>query len=462
MKVYLETMGCQMNRLDSELVANALRSAGHEIISDAGSADAVLYNTCSVRLHAEQKVLSRVGADGSRKANGRPVIGVLGCMTQRMGESLLRKCPQVDLLCAPGRLAELPELLATAAAGEQAIALDPTRTQTVDTSAETALDRLDASRDPTATPNPRQAFVRVMRGCDRFCTYCVVPYVRGPERSRRPEDVLEEVRRLADAGRSEITLLGQRVNSYRCERNGREVRLAELIAKTADVRGVRRLRFITSHPSEFTDDILQAMRDLPNVCEYLHVPAQSGSDTVLRRMNRGYTRADYDGLIDRARDIVPDIALAGDFIVGFPGETEQDHAASAELIRRSGYKNCFVFKYSPRPGTVADKRFSDDVPPEVKTGRIKELLAVQEQLGLEHHRRYVGRTVEVLVEGVSPRADRQPTPTEGHVQLTGRTRGDHVVVFDGPETLGGEYVQAEITDADARTLFARLGDRQVL
>ncbi|MFW6066316.1 MAG: MiaB/RimO family radical SAM methylthiotransferase, partial [Planctomycetota bacterium] len=365
-------------------------------------------------------------------------------------------------LCAPGRLAELPELLATAAAGEQAIALDPTRTQTVDTSAETALDRLDASRDPTATPNPRQAFVRVMRGCDRFCTYCVVPYVRGPERSRRPEDVLEEVRRLADAGRSEITLLGQRVNSYRCERNGREVRLAELIAKTADVRGVRRLRFITSHPSEFTDDILQAMRDLPNVCEYLHVPAQSGSDTVLRRMNRGYTRADYDGLIDRARDIVPDIALAGDFIVGFPGETEQDHAASAELIRRSGYKNCFVFKYSPRPGTVADKRFSDDVPPEVKTGRIKELLAVQEQLGLEHHRRYVGRTVEVLVEGVSPRADRQPTPTEGHVQLTGRTRGDHVVVFDGPETLGGEYVQAEITDADARTLFARLGDRQVL
>ncbi|MGC9454285.1 MAG: tRNA (N6-isopentenyl adenosine(37)-C2)-methylthiotransferase MiaB [Phycisphaerae bacterium] len=461
MKVYLETMGCQMNRLDSELAAGALRAAGHEIVSDAAQADAVLYNTCSVRLHAEQKVLSRVGADGRRKASGRPlVIGVLGCMTQRMGESLMRECPQVDLLCAPGRLAELPELLATAASGKPAIALDPPRTQPVDASAETALDRLDASRDPTGTPNPRQAFVRVMRGCDRFCTYCVVPYVRGPERSRRPGEVVEEVRRLADAGHSEITLLGQRVNSYRYDGDGREVRLAELIEQVADVPGVRRLRFITSHPLSFTDDILYAMRDLPNVCEYLHVPAQSGSDQVLRRMNRGYTRSDYDELIGRARDIVPDIALAGDFIVGFCGETEQDHAASAELIRCSGYKNCFVFKYSPRPGTVAEKRFSDDVPPEVKTRRIQELLTVQEQVGLEHHRGHIGRTVEVLVEGVSPRADRQPTPPpQGQVQLTGRTRGDHVVVFDGPETLSGEYVQAEIIDADSRTLFARLCGR---
>ncbi len=456
MKIYLETMGCQMNRLDSELVAGALRSAGHEMVSDADSAEAVLYNTCSVRLHAEQKVLSRLGADGKRKADGRlRIIGVLGCMTQRMGEVLLQQCPQVDLLCSPGRLGELPGLLSAAAGGEPAVALDAPRTQPPDATAESALDRLDLSRDPAATPNPRQAFVRVMRGCDKFCTYCVVPHVRGPERSRRPEDVVEEVRRLADAGRSEITLLGQRVNSYRYEHNGREVRLAELIERVSDVPGVRRLRFITSHPSDFSDDILFAMRDLPNVCEYLHIPAQSGSDAVLRRMNRGYTRAEYDALIDRAGDIVPDIAIAGDFIVGFPGETEDDHAASAELIRRSGYKNSFVFKYSPRPGTQAARRLADDVPAEVKTRRIGELLAVQEEVGLAHHRRYVGGRVEVLVEGVSPRADRQPTPPPvGQVQLTGRTRGDHVVVFDGPAVLAGEYVQVDVLDADARTLFA--------
>jgi tRNA-2-methylthio-N6-dimethylallyladenosine synthase len=284
----------------------------------------------------------------------------------------------------------------------------------------------------------------------------VVPAVRGAERSRRPEAVVEEVRRLADAGRSEITLLGQRVNSYRHEADGGTVRLAGLLERVASVAGVRRLRFLTSHPTGFTDDILRAMRDLPNVCEYLHVPAQSGSDPVLRRMNRGYTRGEYDALIDRARDTVPGIALAGDFIVGFPGETDADHAASAELIRRSGYKNCFVFRYSPRPGTTAAVRMEDDVAAEVKARRNRELLAVQDEVGLAHHRGYIGRTVEVLVEGVSPRADRQPRPAPaGQMQLTGRTRGDHIAVFDGPESLAGEYVNVEVVDADARTLFAR-------
>jgi tRNA-2-methylthio-N6-dimethylallyladenosine synthase len=224
--------------------------------------------------------------------------------------------------------------------------------------------------------------------------------------------------------------------------------------------GLRRLRFVTSHPLEFTDDILQAMRDLPTVCEYMHVPAQSGSDPVLERMNRKYTRSQYDELIDRARQTVPDIALAGDFIVGFPGETEDDHQASAELIRRSGYKNSFVFKYSPRPGTLAAQRLADDVPAEVKKRRNNELLDVQAEVGLAHHRDYVGRSVEVLVAGPSPRADKQPAPPpEGQTQLLGRTRGDHIVVFDGPEDLAGRYVTVTITDATALTLFARFDPR---
>jgi tRNA-2-methylthio-N6-dimethylallyladenosine synthase len=255
-----------------------------------------------------------------------------------------------------------------------------------------------------------------------------------------------------DAGRTEITLLGQTVNSYHWSGGGRTVRFSDLLASASAVLGLRRLRFITSHPIDFGDDILRAMRDLPNVCPYIHVPAQSGSDAVLKRMNRRCTRARYDDLIDRARETVPDVVLAGDFIVGFPGETEEDHQASAELIRRCGYRNSFIFKYSQRPGTAA-ARFKDDVPTEVKRRRNHELLAVQAEVGLEHHRRYVGRTVEVLVEGPSPRSDKRKGPeATGQVQLAGRTRGDHVVVFDGPPNLAGRYVDVHVVGATALTL----------
>ncbi|MBS3735218.1 MAG: tRNA (N6-isopentenyl adenosine(37)-C2)-methylthiotransferase MiaB [Phycisphaerae bacterium] len=457
MKVYLETLGCQMNKLDSELLAGALRADGHEIIADRTAADAVVYNTCSVRRHAEDKVHSRIGADAKRKRHHRPrlIIAVIGCMAQRLGAALRRRYPEVDVVCGPSRLGELPALLAAAAGGEAAIAVAPERRDAPQPPAEPP-DALDLARDPTATPNAAQAYVRVARGCDNFCTYCIVPYVRGPEVSRDPARIAEEVRRLVDAGRSEITLLGQTVNRYRRRADGRLVRFSDLLARLSPIDGLRRLRFVTSHPLEFTDDILEAMRDLPNVCEYVHCPAQSGSDAVLKRMNRRYTRAAYDDLVDRTRAIVPGVVLAGDFIVGFPGETEDDHAASADLIRRSGYKNSFVFKYSPRDGTAAARTLTDDVPEAVKRRRNNELLAVQAETGLAHHEHHVGQTLEVLVEGPSARAARRPDTAPGATQLTGRTRGDHIVVFDADASLAGRYVDVQITGATALTLFGQL------
>jgi tRNA-2-methylthio-N6-dimethylallyladenosine synthase len=362
----------------------------------------------------------------------------------------------VDIVCGPGQIARLVEFVERARAGETVLALDPPRNEPRDERAEGTLECLDLSRDPSSGSAGAQAFVRVARGCDNFCTYCIVPYVRGPERSRAPEAIVEEVRRLVEAGRTDVTLLGQTVNRYRWRDGGREVRFAELLRRVAGIEGLRRCWFVTSHPVDFTDDVLEAMRDERAVCEYIHVPAQSGSDAILRRMNRRYTRAEYDGLIDRARAIVPGVTFAGDFIVGFPGETEDDHAASAELIERTGYKNSFVFKYSPRPGTVAARRLTDDVPEEVKKRRNNELLAVQHRVALAHHRERIGQTVEVHVEGPSTRSTKQPrVAPEGIVQLTGRTRGNHIVVFDAPLDQVGQYLDVEIVDATALTLIGR-------
>ena len=456
MKIYLETFGCQMNRLDSELVIGQLAAAGHETVDDESLADAVLMNTCSVREHAESKVHSRLGAEGQRRAAGkRRLVAVLGCMAQREGEQLQRQYPHVDLVCAPGQIHRLVELL-DAAAGGPVAALDPTRRESRDAAAEAGMDRMDLSRDPGVGDEPAQAYVRVMRGCDKFCTYCIVPHVRGPERSRRPDDIVAECRRLLETGRTEITLLGQTVNSYRWAQGESTVRFSDLLARIADLQGLRRLRFVTSYPTDFGNDVLEAMRDLPPVCPYIHVPAQSGSDVVLRRMNRRYSRAEYDDLIDRARAIVPDVVLAGDFIVGFPGETEADHEASAELIRRSGYKNSFIFKYSPRPGTLAATKYPDDVPIAVKKRRNQELLAVQEEVGLAHHRGCVGRRLEVLVTGVSRLGRSRGDGADGLTQLQGRSRGDHIVVFDGPQDLIGTYVETDIYDCTSLTLFGRL------
>ena len=458
MRIYFETLGCQMNRLDSELVVGRLVAAGHEMVDDRAGADVVLYNTCSVRLHAEDKIHSRLGRIRA-ETNGQagPIVGVLGCMAQSHGAALRKRHPHVSIVCGPGKLEALPAMIAAAADGQATVALDPDRKAARPLVDAEAIDTMDLSRDPSQTPSPSQAYVRVMRGCDNFCSYCIVPFVRGPEVSRDPDHIVDEVRRLADAGRSEITLLGQTVNRYRWSGQERSASFAELLARVSNVPGVRRLRFVTSHPLDFGDDVLAAMAAAPNMCRYIHCPAQSGSDAMLRAMNRGYTRAEYDDLVDRARAIMPDVVLASDFIVGFPGERDPDHAASADLIRRSGFRNSFIFKYSPRPGTVAAKTLADDVPPDVKKRRNNELLAVQAEVSQVHHEGYLGRTVEVLVEGPSRRVDKQATPPTADVlQLAARTRGDHIVVFDGSPNLAGRYVNVEITGATAITLFGKL------
>lgn len=472
MKIHLETMGCQMNKLDSELVVGALRAAGHEMVDDPAAADVLLYNTCSVRDHAEQKVMSRLGEQARRKRDfarngGRNIIvGVLGCMAQRLGASLIDKSDGVDLVVGPSQIDRLPAMLgafgleastgaATSAEPCPGVAVAPPRGQRPrdrDAEDNRRLEAFDLAR-PADSAHAAQAYIRVQRGCDKFCAYCIVPYVRGSEQSRDPDAIVAEARKLADGGVREITLLGQTVNSYRHEAGNTVAGLADLLDRLDPIEGLQRIRFVTSYPADFDEAILQAMRDLPKVCEYLHIPAQSGSDRMLRAMNRRYTASEYIELIDRARETVPGIAIAGDFIVGFSGETEADFLASCDLVRRAGYKNSFIFKYSPREGTVGARTLPDDVPTEEKKRRNNELLAVQNEVSLAHHKATIGSTVEVLVEGPSVRAGKQPRPAPpGQVQLQGRTRGDHIVAFDGPAAWTGTLVNVRITQATALAL----------
>jgi tRNA-2-methylthio-N6-dimethylallyladenosine synthase len=448
MKVYIETFGCQMNQLDSELMADYLRYSGYEIRSDRRDADVVLYNTCSVRDHAEQKVYSRLGKDRQRKHTGgrKQIIGVVGCMAQRLGGQLSKRFEAVDIICSPGMLHRLPDMLSQAGKGP-VVALDGAR----GADDEGQLEKLDTSRVPSGAS--RRAFVRIMRGCERFCSYCIVPHVRGAERSRDPDNIMSETARLVESGKDCITLLGQTVNRYRFQGGSGTVRFNDLLGRLSALNGLRRLDFVTSHPVDFGQDILEAMRDLPNVCNYIHCPAQSGSDRMLRAMNRGYTSAEYDALVDTARDMVSDVTIASDFIVGFPGETEEDHEMSADLIRRSGFKNSFIFKYSPRPGTAAAE-LEDDVPDAVKRRRNNELLEVQKQVGLAHHRSYINRVVQVLVDGPSRRFDRQSQPPDSErMQLSGRTTGNHIVLFYGPESLVNDYVDVRVTGANELALI---------
>ena len=480
-KVYLETMGCQMNVLDSELVLGQLRRLGYEPIDDAGEADLVLLNTCSVRDHAEQKVLSRLGAL-RRPKERRPgmIIGVLGCMAERDPQGIFQRMPHVDLVCGPAELNKLPALLDEVHSGSgRVIALSQSHSRR-NTPVQRALEydsveALDLSRDPAGGDSALQAYVRVQRGCDKFCSFCVVPFTRGPERSRPPGQIVSEVQMLADRGVKEVTLIGQTVNSYVHPDGGRPLAFAELLQRVSAVAGVERVRFVTSFPGDFTEDIFHAMRDLPKVCEYLHLPVQTGSDAVLQRMRRQHTVGRYLELIDQARELVPGITLASDFIVGFSGETDEEHAASVALIERCRFKNIFVFKYSPRPGTVADKRLVDDIPDEVKRKRNHELLALQERISQETNQTLIGQTYEVLIEGPSKAAVRKQEATNGEPedcptvecqvggtswpppnQYTGRTRGDQIVVFPGSPECTGQFADVTITDATALTLHGEL------
>ena len=446
-RVYFETFGCQMNKLDSEAAGEALLRAGFEIADDPDSADVILFNTCSVRQHAEERVYSRIGALKYLKRR-RPhlVIGVMGCMAQKDGELVFRRAPLVDIVCGPRQEAGLAGLIAEARSGRRVLALDDGRIVRERTAgpARASADLLvvdhaphpSVERDGRLRPSPFQAFTAIMLGCDNFCSYCVVPYVRGREESRPPEDVAAEVSRLAESGVREITLLGQNVNSYASG-------LPQLLRRIHDTPGLERIRFITSHPKDVSDDLLAAMAELPKVCRHLHAPAQSGSTRILHLMNRRYTREDYLDMVDRARRIVPGVEIASDFIVGFPTETEGEFRETANVVRRAEFNQCFIFKYSPRPGTKAAD-MADDVPDAVKKRRNTELLAVQEEVSVRRNREKQGRVFDVLVEGVSKNDPRK---------LSGRTGGNDIVVFEGPESLAGRIVSVRITNSTALTLF---------
>jgi tRNA-2-methylthio-N6-dimethylallyladenosine synthase len=480
--LYLETFGCQMNVLDSELVLGQLRAQGFKSVDDRDQADVILYNTCSVREHAEQKVWSRLGELRSRKANDPGlIIGVIGCMAERDGINIFQKFPHVDLLCGPGELDRLPTLVhnASVTVGQhrtrQTALMGATarHSGTLD-AAEDHLEMLDLSRSVSPSDDFSQAYVRITRGCNKFCTYCVVPYTRGPEVHRPPRNIIEEVGKLVAAGAREVTLLGQTINHYAFRHgDGRTTTFAQLLYDIHEsVPDLPRLRFVTSFPRDFTDDALAAMRDCPRICRYLHAPAQHGSDRILKLMNRGYTAGQYRDFLARAREHMPDVCVASDFIVGFPTETEEDFAATADLVRESRFKNSFIFKYSPRPGTVAIDRFADDVPEETKRRRNNELLAVQQEVSSQLNRQMIGRRVEVMVEGESKLVSRRESapvngvqlgwekrlesPASVRTQMVGRTRGDQIVVFDGESSMKGSILELDISDAQSLTLFGRL------
>ncbi|MEM8874351.1 MAG: tRNA (N6-isopentenyl adenosine(37)-C2)-methylthiotransferase MiaB [Planctomycetota bacterium] len=467
-KVYLETFGCQMNVLDSELVMGQLLARGYETTSDRESADVVLYNTCSVRERAEQKVWSRLG----EMKQTDQLVGVMGCMAERDGTDIYRKFPHVDLLCGPGELDKLPAMIdnhfVTDASGRQTALMGANvRRSSTKAAAEDNLELLDLSRAVSPGDDVKQSYVRITRGCNKFCTYCVVPYTRGPEVHRPPSNIIDEVKKLADAGSIEVTLLGQTINHYAFDHgDGRTTTFADLLYEIHEaVPHLPRLRFVTSYPRDFTDEALQAMRDCERICRYLHVPAQHGDNRVLKAMNRGYTIEQYYDFIDRAYAYMPDVAVASDFIVGFPTETEDEFQTCKDVIRRARFKNSFIFKYSPRPGTVAIDRFADDIDDATKKRRNNELLAVQQEVADEVHQALVGQTLEVYVEGESKLVSkRQNNGVElgagfrkqtDAVQLVARTRGDHIVVFDGDPSLKHSLVDVTVEKAKGLTLFAK-------
>ncbi|MHC4353902.1 MAG: tRNA (N6-isopentenyl adenosine(37)-C2)-methylthiotransferase MiaB [Planctomycetota bacterium] len=456
--VHVKSFGCQMNKLDTALVIGALEEAGFSLSDSVKEADVVLINTCSVREHAEQRVLSHLGhLKHMKKSRPDLVVGVIGCMAQRLGDELLEH-EAVNIVCGPAEIPRISELIAEAMrerkknlAVTEKIRRKGSRQQS------RTLEEFESAYGIEDERIPAQAFVRVMRGCNNFCSYCVVPYVRGPEVSRPPEAIIEQIRKLADHGVRQVTLLGQTVNSYKYKAGERTWSLADLLSAASEVRGVEWLRFVTSYPSEeFFEEIMQVMADSPRVCEYLHIPAQSGSDKILRAMNRNYTSRWYLELLNRAREIVPGISIAGDFIVGFPDETEEDFQATVNLVEKARYKNAFIFKYSPRPGTKSDKKLQDTVPGEVKQRRNVELLAVQEEISDELSRRFLGRQVKVLVEGLSKKPHLNAAESRDNPQLVARTATDYIVVFNGPESLAGQFTDVKITETSPLTLFGRL------
>ena len=460
-KLYIETVGCQMNLLDSELVVGKLRSEGYVLTDDIAQADTILYNTCSVRQHAEDKIYSALGRiQHIKKTRPEVSIGVLGCMAQKDQKQILRRAPHVDVVIGPGQLGLVSELLIKAKLEQKPqMAVSLPRTGGTRDNVTESFAEYDPLREPAMRPNPHQAFIRIMMGCDKFCTYCIVPSVRGPEQSRPPDAIVEEAKSLAGQGVKEITLLGQTVNSYKYTGpSGRATRLSDLLERLNAIPDLVRIKFITNFPNDMTDDLLEAVRDLPKVARYLHVPAQSGCDEVLKRMKRTYSVALYDDMLARIREIVPGCGISSDFIVGFCGESEASFQKSMRLVERGRFKNSYIFKYSPRTGTKADTLFADDVPEEVKKRRNNDLLEAQNVICSEDHRALIGTTVDVFVEGPSKSAVARGGWSDGSGigQLMGRTSCDRIVVLTGHERLSGTLQQVQVEDASMLTLFGQV------
>ena len=437
-KLYIETYGCQMNVADSEVVASVMQMAGYETCESLDEADAVLLNTCSVRDNAEQKIYHRLEAlnalrRGKPAGEGRLIIGVLGCMAERVKEELLEK-HGVDLVAGPDAYLSLPDLVAQAETGHQAINIELSTTETY---REVVPQRIGLG-------HKIGGFVSIMRGCNNFCHYCIVPYTRGRERSRDVESILREVRDLRDRGFKEVTLLGQNVNSYKAPSGAVGGAFADLLRIVAEEVPEMRIRFTTSHPKDMSDETLQVIADMPNVCRHIHLPVQSGSNRILQLMNRKYTREWYLDRVAAIRRIIPDCGLSTDIFVGYCSETEEDHELSLSLMREVGYDSAFMFKYSERPGTYASKHLPDDVPEEVKIRRLNELIALQTEISAQQNKKDEGREFDVLVEGFSKRS---------REQLCGRTEQNKMVVFNKGSYHIGQTVRVRITGSTSATLL---------
>ena len=434
-KLYIETYGCQMNFADSDVLA-AILAPRYDRTDAYKSADLILMNTCSIRDHAEQKVLNRLREFVALKKRRAGLhIGIVGCMAERMKDELLEEALRVDLVVGPDAYRQIPDLLdRLEAEGEKGLA--------VTLSEEETYHDIIPLR---AAENKVSAFVSIMRGCQNFCAYCVVPYTRGAERSRPMDSIVDEVRRLWDEGYREVTLLGQNVNSYRFG----EIGFPRLMAEVAAVNPQLRVRFATSHPKDLSDELLEVMAAHANICPAVHLPVQAGSDSMLKRMNRKYTRQHYLQRVAAIRRYLPDVSLSTDIIAGFCGETEAEHQETLSLMREVGYDSAFMFKYSDRPGTFAHRHYTDDIPEAEKTRRLNEIIALQTELSLACNQKYVGRTVEVLVEGVSEKRGRQ---------YIGRNPQNKVVLFEPTEAVvrPGDYVQVRVTHCSAVTLLGEL------
>lgn len=438
-RLFIETYGCQMNVADSEVVASVMKMAGYDLCESADDADAVFLNTCSVRENAENKIYHRLEALNAERRKGRKlIIGVLGCMAERVKDDLLEN-HGADLVAGPDAYLTLPDLTAQAETGNKAMNIELSTTETY----------RDIVPRRIALAQPISGYVSIMRGCNNFCHYCIVPYTRGRERSRDVESILREVRDLEERGYKEVTLLGQNVNSYRFEHDGHVIAFPELLRTVAETATGMRVRFTTSHPKDMSDDTLHVIAEMPNVCRHIHLPVQSGSDRILKLMNRKYTREWYMGRVEAIRRIIPDCGLSTDIFVGYHSETEEDHRMSLSLMREAAYDSAFMFKYSERPGTYASKHLPDDVPEEVKLRRLNEMIHLQTELSAEANRRDEGREFDVLVEGFSKRS---------RDQLCGRTEQNKMVVFDKGRHHIGETVRVRVTGSTSATLLGTATD----